>query len=452
MGNFKAFNLSAKMVDALAKQGYISPSSIQEKVIPKALKGQSIVAQSATGTGKSHAFIIPLIEKTVLSKNKLQSIIIAPTRELAKQTYDFIRRFNAFYPELKVRLMASSEEKDQSVEGLSIAPQIVVGTPGRLSDLLINNHLLDLSLVSKIVLDEADMMMEMGYFNDINLIISAIKNPQLLVFSATIKENLKYELEKYVQADFFTEAEETETSSSVVHYLVDIKHIDLLKAVDEFIAAKNPFFLIIFASKKETVQQIYSHLRVGRNDIGLLYGDLLQRERKQMIKRIKSGEFPIVVCSDMAARGLDIDDVSEVLSVDLPMELDYYFHRAGRTGRFGKHGESYVFYNSDSVKKPLELISHGIAFNYLSLKDGVLSQGKPLEQKRVFKSKRNLELDKEIKKAKAITKNDKVKPNYRKKTKIAVDKVIKKHRREVIRKDIRRQQVERYKENNKKED
>ncbi|MFA6645223.1 MAG: DEAD/DEAH box helicase, partial [Bacilli bacterium] len=173
------------MIDCLARQGYLSPSSIQTRVIPKALRGGNIVAQSETGSGKTHAFLIPIIENLQLDKNLTQAIIIAPTRELAKQIYSFAEPFKKDYPRLHLRLFVAGQEKERTFREGMLVPHIIIGTPTRLKAMLIDKTSLDISNVKTLVLDEADMLMEMGYFAEIDIFYRALKmTPQVLVFSA----------------------------------------------------------------------------------------------------------------------------------------------------------------------------------------------------------------------------------------------------------------------------
>lgn len=444
MANFKEFNLSSKMVDALQKQGYLSPSLIQQKVIPQVLRGNNVIAQSETGSGKTHAFLIPIIEKIDLSSNQIQALIITPTRELAKQTYDFAKRFLTFYPSLRISLYQGGEDREKQLsKNAYMMPHIAIGTPGRLADVLLESG--SLAKVRTLVFDEADMLLDLGYFNDIDRLVGVTGRPQILVFSATLKNNLKYRLAKYIGQNEEIISDATQTASSVAHYAIDIKQQDINAATEEFLKAKNPFSLIIFASRRETVTSLYNYLRKENYSAGILHGDLSQRERKTMIRRFRSGEFQILVSSDIGARGIDIDDVSDILNVDLPFDCDYYFHRAGRTGRFGKAGNCYSFYSIQSPQRIFKLVDLGVNFHYLCFVDGQLSEGKSPVRSFSPKKKANYELEKEIKKAKGFATSKKVKPGYKRKVRLAIEKVKSKHRREVIRKDIRRQRVERYK-------
>ena len=446
--SFKGINLSSEMIKSLERQGFSSPSEIQLRSIPKALKGETLMVQSATGTGKTLAFLVPIIEKIDYQSQVVQAIIIAPTRELAQQIYDFAIPFTKEFTNLKIKLFKSGVEREESSQGLSIPPHIAIGTPGRLMDILVNK--VSLKNVSTIVLDEADMLLREGFFGEIDKIVEQTNKPRFLVYSATLESNLAHELERYIGPNIPVINEETMTASNVTHYLVDIRHNDVFTSLVEVIEQIKPYLLLVFASKKETANELYAGLRAKKYKAALLTGDLDSRERKSIIRRVKNDEFHILVCSDMAARGLDIPDVSDVINVDLPNNLEFYYHRAGRTGRFNKTGNCYTFYSNDKTAKPLALIKNGVNFKYLVLRDGLLMPGKGIEKSHPTRRKVDEELQNEIRKVKAQTrsKDKKVKPGYKKKQKEAIEKVKQKHRREIIKKDIRRQRVERYKREN----
>ena len=445
--SFKAINLSESMIKSLNRQGFNNPSEIQLRAIPKALKGETLMVQSATGTGKTLCFLIPIIEQIDLKNQNVQSIIIAPTRELAKQIFDFAVPFMQEFPGLKIKLFKSGVEREETEKGLSVPPHIIIGTPGRLADILGKN--LSLRFVNTIVLDEADMLLREGFFGEIDKVVDKTNKPRFLVYSATLESNLAHELEKYIGPNVPVINEETMTASKVSHYLVDIRHNDVITSLESMINIIKPYLLLVFASKKETANEIYAALRAKKYKAGLLTGDLNARERKAVLRQIKNDEIYILVCSDMAARGLDIPDVSDVINVDLPNNLEFYYHRAGRTGRFNKTGNCYTFYSNDKTAKPLALVQNGVPFKYFILKDNELIEGHPIEKSHPNRRKVDEELQKEISKIKAQGgRNKKVKPGYKKKQKEAIAKAKQKRRREIIRKDIRRQRVERYKREN----
>ena len=446
--SFKGINLSEQMIKSLNRQGFTNPSEIQLRAIPKALKGETLMVQSATGTGKTLAFLVPIIEKIDFLNQSIQAIIIAPTRELAQQIYDFAIPFKKEFPDLKIKLFKSGVEREESAQGLSIPPHIAIGTPGRLMDILVGK--ISLKSVNTIVLDEADMLLREGFFNEIDKIVEQTNKPRFLVYSATLESNLAHELERYIGPNIPVINEETMTASNVSHYLIDIRHNDVLTSLISTIEIIKPYLLLVFASKKETANELYAGLRAKKYKAALLTGDLDARERKSIIRRVKDGEFYILVCSDMAARGLDIPDVTDVINVDLPNNLEFYYHRAGRTGRFNKTGNCYTFYTNDKTAKPLALIKNGVNFKYFVLRDNELAPSKGIEKSHPTRRKVDEELQNKIRQVKAQTRNKdkKVKPGYKKKQKEAIEKVKQKHRREIIKKDIRRQRVERYKREN----
>ena len=441
MATFSALNLSKTMVETLKKQGYVEPSPIQLSIIPRALRGESLVVQSPTGSGKTHAYLIPLIEKVDQNLPRLQSIIIAPSRELARQVYEFAKPFQKTYQKLKIRLLTSEAEKTDNTSGLSFsAPQIVIGTPGRLKDILINDYSLDLHGVKSLVLDEADMLMEFGYFEDIDAIYQKLTSePQTMVFSATLHEGLKENLRRYIKSDFTFEGGDSRTAAEVKHHLVDIKHCGPYEALKRFLKIRNPYLCLVFCSKKEDVKKTFEALRADNYACEMFSGDLSQRERRAAIRRIKENRYQIIVASDLLSRGIDLEDVTDVISMDLPSELEYYHHRAGRTGRFGKKGDSWVFYNADSTKRPLLLMKEGIPFEFMTLKEDRLeidpvglAPKKKLTKKKTFSE----EEQRDVKIAKANARSKKVKPGYKKKVQWEVERVKNKYRRKAIQKSI----------------
>ncbi|MCF0116477.1 MAG: DEAD/DEAH box helicase [Bacilli bacterium] len=447
MSSFKSYALSNKMIETIEKLGYTEPTKVQEATIPLLLKEQSLVVRSETGSGKTHSFLIPILDKIDFSKKKVQAVIISSTRELASQTYDFIREFSPYYKELNVKLLVAGEDKKRLMEKLQNTPQIVVATPGRLNDLSLNEGVIDFFTLKYLVLDEADMLMDMGFFGEIDAFLSKTVNPCISVFSATIPQKLNGIIDRYIKADKIIEIDkEHRTSSRVKHIIVDTKHKDLKQCALSFIKQFNPYLLMIFASNKKTVVEVYKYLIENGIKAGLIHGDLEMRQRKQMMKRIKNDEFPVIVCSDMAARGLDLDHVSDILNIDLPNDFDFYFHRAGRAGRFDAYGNCYSFYDNDSIDKVRKIVDSINNVEYMQYSNGEFIEGKPLEKQKKSKNKINEDLEKEIKKAVSNTRTKEIKPGYKKKVKEAVAKAKQQYKRKIIKEDIRKQRVERYKQ------
>jgi len=444
MASFASYALSKELTHALEKLGYTNPSPVQSRVIPKVLSGSSLVCQSETGSGKTHSYLIPILEKIDFNLPRLQALVLCPSRELARQVYEFAFAFTRFFPKLKVRLFTSESERSQNAEGLLLPPQIAIATPGRAKDLFVEQGLLDLHGLRFLVLDEADMLMELGYFEDIDGIYALCpENIQTLVFSATLNQGLKSALEHYVDSRFLYEGEDNKTASSVLHHFVDVKHIGKFEALRRFLDIRHPYLALVFASKKEDVMGTYKDLREQGYEAIVFTGDLQVRERKQALRKIKSNQYPIIVCSDLLSRGIDLEGVSDVISLDLPSDLSYYYHRAGRTGRFGQKGDSWVFYNADELNRAKKLFDQGTPFDFFVLKGESLvqSDSSALKRKKIeFKHEISDEQKRDISIAKAKTSVDKVKPGYKAKRKKAIDKVEGKYRRKAIKQKVREQQ------------
>ncbi len=443
---FSSFNLKKEIIDALNKLNYVEATKVQCEVIPKALKGENIIVRSDTGSGKTHAFLIPILNNIDFN-NGAQALIIVPTKELALQTYNFFKEFKNFFPRLSIKLFTSGIDVTKNVNDLETNSQILISTPGRISGLIERNNV-NLSNIRFIVLDEIDMLSESGFFEDIEKTINLIDYQQMMVFSATISQFIRVFLKKELPNDRIIDLEKS-TDNFIKHYFINTKHKPLNESVDLFISKFNPYLLFIFANKKSEVNDIYLHLKKQKINCGIISGELSQRERKAMLRRALNNEFQIIVCSDLASRGIDIPNVSDVLSVDVPNNIEYYLHRAGRTGRIGNSGNSYVFYNNETIDKAKRLLNIGVRPSYLKINGSDIVEDKnPDLNKRPKRV--NPELIKEINIEKSKVKSKKVKPNYKKKVRIAEEKAKRRYKRKIIKEDIRRQRVERYRSEGRK--
>jgi len=447
---FQAFNLKKEVINALYSSGYKDCTKVQEKVIPLALKNNNLLVRSETGSGKTHSFLVPLMNKINISNRNAQALIIAPTRELAKQIFDFATMFSKYIKGLSIKLFSGGNERTKEMNKAKEGAQIIIGTPGRLLDLFLKSGGSDITGVKTIIIDEADMCMDLGYYDEMIAILKRAQNAQKMIFSATYPDKLKIELTKLLRINEVIEIGSNKANMNVSHIAIDRKHRPLEEATLDFIKATNPYFLLIFASKKETVKSLHEFLISRGINAASIHGDLEQRERKSIMKFIKEGRYNIVVCSDMASRGIDIPNISTVLNYDLPNDYSFYFHRAGRSGRIGNKGECYTFYNVDDYENIKKLQNMGVSFSFLSLNNGELKEGKLNVRKPKPISKEKQALNDEIKIACQKVRTKKVKPNYKKKVREAAEKVKKKHKREIIRKDIRRQMTERYKKEGKR--
>lgn len=435
---FSSYNLDKELVKVLNNLGYVNLTKIQEATLSKILKGKSLICKSETGSGKTHSFLIPAINNIDRNLNAIQVLIISPTAILANQTYDFSNQICEKIEGVTCKVFTSNKDKNKNLAELSYGkemPKIAIGTPGRIVDLFINNPT-DISKVNLVILDEADMLLDDSHVDDIITLMDQINPKQRLIFTATMKNHLISDTYKFIKADEIIDVDKkVKVNRNVSHHLVDIKHKDLIEQLDNFLSIVNPYFTLIFASEKTQVEKIYKSLNAIGRRCTIINGNMESRENKINLRRINQGEFNLVVCSDIASRGLDLDDVTCVISTNLPNDLDYYYHRAGRTGRFNKKGDSYVFYNDDQLDKINKLVSSKIDFDYYVLRKGDLKK----VDKTSKNKKKNELLEKEIKKEISKVRTNKVKPGYKKKISKAIEQAKKKHKEKIIRKNLKEQ-------------
>jgi ATP-dependent RNA helicase CshB len=436
MLQFASFSLKASIIERLLELGYVSPTAVQQQALPTILRGESVIARFQTGSGKTHAFLIPLMNR--MHRGGLQTIIISPTRELAQQTYTFATQLKTATPIQKITLLTGGVDIHHDWESFSSLPELLIATPGRLVELLKSPFHQALIQASAIVLDEADMLFDQAFMATMDTFLSLLKSPQILAFSASLSPALLGFLKRHIHVKGTIEQDQSSiTPSRVKHALVNLHHRDLMATLVEFMQFIKPYKVIIFASTVTMVKKIDEYLRNRNIQHEVIHGELTNRERRQHLKRIQQEDAAIIVASDLASRGLDIDHISDVISVDLPMDLQYYFHRAGRTGRYQSEGKSYVFYQQGEQNRIDQLSSQGVTFEYLSFKDNIIKTVHRFEP-RSMHHRDELSVRREIKKAIAHTKSTQVKPGYKKKVKLAIDKVRRKFKRKAIQKIIRK--------------
>ena len=438
---FSSYNLKKNIVEIINALGYVDATPIQDNVLPKILKNKSLLCKAETGSGKTHAFLIPLINNIDIEIKDIQVVIISPTIELASQTYSFASDIVKSLEGISVHLLTSNSQKDISSTSLinSKNAKIVIGTPGRVYDTLISNKQVNIKNVKCVVLDECDMLLDDAYVEQINEILRTIVPLQRLAFTATMKEHLLAWTKKSLQVDEVIDVNKKDkVNANVKHHLVNIKHKDIVESLVNFLSLTNPFYTIVFASQKTQVERVHNALnKLGINS-ALITGDLETRERKITMRRIRNGDFKLIISSDIASRGIDLEDVTCVISLDLPLDLDYYYHRAGRTGRNNKAGDSYIFYNDEDKNKINSLIEKSkINFDYYVLRSDSLKKIDSQTSKK--KREVNENLEKEIKKAVAKARSKTVKPGYKKKVKKAAEKAKWFHKRKIMKANLRAQ-------------
>lgn len=431
---FSSYSLLPNLLSALTNLNYIELTPVQEATLVKALRGNSFIAKSETGSGKTHAYLIPIINNLNLNLNMVQAIILEPTLELCLQCQNFLNDLANQLNNFKVYMQASNALSQVNNKLIFEQPTILITTPGKLKEMVFISKTLDVSKVKSMVLDEADMLLEGSESQDVISLVDYINPPQKLIFTATMKEHQIASLKKLFGINELININKNFSSKNVEHHFVDIKHRPLPEALEIFLKTVKPYFTLVFASKKNLINSIYKSLSEDNIKCALLSSDIPLRERKNLLRRINDGEFDLVLCSDLASRGLDFEKVSHVISLDIPNNVDYYYHRAGRTGRYKDKGDSYIFYDDDLNIKSKNALEKNVKFDYLILRqEGLKADRKHTPQIK----KKNEKLEAEIKKELAKVRSKKVKPNYKKKMRKAIKKATKAHKRKIIMENLK---------------
>lgn len=427
---FTRFNLKPFLIEAIQELQFIKPTEIQERLIPTILKGESAIGQSQTGTGKTHAYLLPIMNNINPSIDGVQAIIAAPTRELANQIYHEVQKIISFCSAdemISAKCFVGGTDKQRTIEKLKRQPQIVVGTPGRIND-LINEQALIVYTATTLVVDEADLMLDMGFINDVDQIASRMAEQlQILVFSATIPEKLKPMLRKYMENPKYSHvAPKQATASKIVHRLIPLRNREKLSLLHDILITFNPYLAIVFTNTKKMADEVADGLLEKGLKVGRIHGDLNPRERKKMMKQINDLEYQYVVATDLAARGIDIKGVSHVINFELPTDLDFYVHRVGRTARADYSGVAITLYDHSDENALVQLEKLGIVFENVDLKNGeFVDIGE--RNKRKNRQKQVTEVEKVANRL--VKKPKQVKPGYKKKIKAEVEKFKKRERR-----------------------
>lgn len=436
---FKNLNLKDYILKSLDELKFIHLTEIQKEVIPRALNNQSLIGKSQTGTGKTHAFLIPILQNLDEDLNEVQALILSPTRELAQQLYDVTLNMTKHSTvNIDVRLYTGGTDRDSEIKRLSSSqPQIVIGTLGKIKDLVINENILKIYTAQTVVIDEADMVFESSEMVEIDQVFSVFKEElQILVFSATIPQNLVTFLNRYLQKIELIDITEKQISKATIHHVfIPTKNKDKNTILVDLLNAFEPFLALIFANTKTKVDEVSEYLASRGFKVAKITGDLQPRQRKQILKRIKDLEFQYVVASDLASRGIDILGVSHVINYELPNDIEFYVHRTGRTARHEFVGQAISFYDYEDDSYLNKLEDKGIKSTYMVLKDGVLV---PTKERNARSKRQRPETNIEQQVHSKYPLPKKVKPGYRKKRKEQINKEIRKLKREKISEIYRR--------------
>ena len=385
--NFGEIELSRKVLQALREMGFEEPSPIQAQTIPLTLEGHDVIGQAQTGTGKTAAFGIPTVEKITEKIHKVQALILTPTRELAIQTAEELNKIGKF-KRVRTLPIYGGQAIDRQIRALKRGVHIVVGTPGRLLDHL-NRGTLDLETVHTLVLDEADEMLDMGFIDDIENIIRQIPDGrQTLLFSATMPAPIEKLSRRYMQHPkriTITKENLTVPLIDQLYYETREKFEGLCRVLDVEETGK----LIIFCRTKRAVDDLTASLDARGYSAGGLHGDLSQIQRDRVMKRFREGRIDILIATDVAARGIDIDDITHVINYDIPQDHESYVHRIGRTGRAGRKGVAMTFIEPKEYRQLrliMKLAHTKIQRKELPTASDLLERQKDLVQERLIKT------------------------------------------------------------------
>lgn len=351
MTSFENFHLSKELLKGIKEVGFEEPSPIQEKCIPAVLRGEDVIGQAQTGTGKTAAFGIPVIESVDLSLKEVQMLILTPTRELAIQVSEELSRIGR-YKRIRTLPIYGGQSMGRQIRSLQQGVQVVIGTPGRLLDHL-RRGTLRLSHIQTMVLDEADEMLDMGFIDDIEQVLSYLpEHRQLLLFSATMPLAIRQLAKKYMRKPRYITINRGEVhvpSIEQIYYRV-LENFKL-DALCRFLDTEDVDLSIIFCRTKKGVDELADSLTARGYLAGGLHGDLQQEQRDRVMNAFRNGEIELLVATDVAARGIDVGSVSHVINYDIPQDVESYVHRIGRTGRAGRNGVALTLVTPRELKQ-----------------------------------------------------------------------------------------------------
>ncbi len=382
---FAELGLSKEILQALEQKGYGYPTRIQAEAIPPFMQWKDVIAKAPTGTGKTFAFGIPMLEHIDAGSEDLQGLVLAPTRELAIQICDELKGLATFNKDIRVAVVYGGAKIEQQIKQLAKHPQIVVATPGRLMDHY-NRKTLRLDKVQTVVLDEADRMLDMGFFDDVTKIIERVKNRKNLgLFSATISQEVMTVSWMYQRDEVeITVPADVENRPDITQYSITCPPLEKVDMAIRLIRTLALERTIIFCNTKVMCQRLSDDLKRFGIQADCIHGDIPQQKREKTMRTFKEGKLPVLIATDVASRGIDVDDVDCVINYDVPEENEYYIHRIGRTGRAKKKGIAVSILGTFPEQAKLAEIakySHYQIQPVQFLEDGTLVEEAPKQKK-----------------------------------------------------------------------
>ena len=378
---FADLGLSEEMLKALEKKGYGYPTTIQAQAIPEFMQWKDVIAKAPTGTGKTFAFGIPMIEHIDPRCEAVQGLILAPTRELAIQIGDELRSLLTYYQNIRVAVLYGGAGIGGQIKQLERKPQIVVATPGRLMDHY-NRKTIRLDKIQTVVLDEADRMLDMGFFKDVTRIIEKVKNRKNLgLFSATISQEVMTVSWMYQRDEVeITVEPKQEDRPDIDQFCLTVTPLEKAETTLRLIRTQGYERVIIFCNTKHMCQRLSDDFQRAGLDADCIHGDIRQSQREKTMQRYRDGKLAVLIATDVASRGIDVDDVDCVINYDVPEENEYYVHRIGRTGRAKRKGVAWSIIGNFPEKAKLDEIAK---FSNYAIKAMVLGEDGSLTEEEV---------------------------------------------------------------------
>ena len=436
---FTDSRLRPELQAGLKKIHFDKPTPVQEKVIPALLSRLNVVVQAATGSGKTHSYLVPVLNDIDENANYVQAIITAPSRELADQLYQVAKELRkASELDISIMHLAGGTDRERQLERLeNNKPQLVIATPGRLLD-FVQKKAFAVDQVKDFIIDEADMTLDMGFLADIDQVMAKLpKNTLIAAFSATIPVKLSNFLRKYMaHPDEIVIDNPTVIAPTIKNDLLDIGSKDRKNILYKLLTIGQPYLALVFANTKQKVDELVNYLQDQGLKVAKIHGGITERERKRTLRQVEQGQYQYVVASDLAARGLDIDGVSLVVNYEVPRDLEFMIHRIGRTGRNGLPGHAVTLIREEEMGRIAELEKLGVHFDFVEIKNDELVPRKHYRS-RDNRQAKNRKLDTKlvgyVKKEKR-----KRKPGYKKKIKRAIQEDNRQKRKLEQRHEVRK--------------
>ena len=415
--------------------GFKEMTDVQKAVYPEAMAKHNLVVQSVTGTGKTHAYLIPIFSLINHDLKDLQAVITAPTRELAKQIFDMAKPL-ALADDVDIKLYVGGDDLAHDRERLAkVNPQIAIGTPGRIKQLSVDYKVLNVYKADFFIIDEADMTMDSGFIPLVDAFLALAKEDAIFqVYSATVPESLQPFLKKYLSNPVFLELNKKDlTPLNIKHYFLKTKYRDKVALLKDIMKSLNPYLCIVYCNTQETVKNLYDALKDDKR-ICSLYGDMEPSKRRTTMREIRELKYTYIISTDLTSRGIDIPGISHIINYELPSDTEFYVHRTGRTGRMLQDGIAISFYDFEDDSYIDKLEEKGLETEYKDFVNGEIVDSKARyerERKDFYHSKLTKEAESHVRHKRTISK--KVKPNYKKK----FHKEIEIEKRRIIEKKLR---------------